>query len=820
MKNETLRNNLANAIVKGRWAIIVSFMLLVAVAAAGIPKFKIAASADTLLVKDNELYIQTQIAQQTFSPDEFILLAYEPVDHEVFSEQTFSDLAMLSDELSQIQRVESTTSILNVPLIDNADALTGQTDVSALTWQNQHYAPETMRKLVSGHPIFTDLLINRDNTATSIQIVFKSNQELVEIERQITNIKANLLERSLTDEEQAQIAQLQSRAEPLRAELTRQRKQEIEQINAITKQVNDRANTYLGGSYVVGQHLIDIIRADLVTFGLAIAVVIALLLAVLFRRVKWVVFPLLSCGLSVTLTIGALGWFDLRATVISANFVALQIILTLAVMIHMLGSYRYIAREQPELNQHERVKRMLEDKLAPCFFASLTTSVGFAALLFSGLEPVISFGVMMLIAMVISQLVSLLLFPALLALLSSGSEAKDYGFIKRTLAACRSLSLNKPGLTSISAILIFVALGAGISRLNVENSFINYFAKDTRVYQELAYIDKEFGGTTALDIIIDVPQKPDDPSLLIGADSVNQLTLVQSAVTAFEATGSVTSLVNFTELAKQLNGNRPLTEYELSSIYYLLNEKVVNQLVGAYFSEEDQRLRMAIRIQDTTEGLNREQFMAQLKDDLATVGVEQDNYQLTSLFVLYQDILSRLFDSQITTLGIVYVALGLVFLLIFRSIKVALIALLPNILTTLAILGVIGWAGIPLDIMTITIAAIAMGIAVDDTLHFVHSYLASLRDKTNTASTSRAAQAAESAFKHSGLAILLTTTVIAVGFSLFGFSDFLPSVYFGLLTALAMVMALVTDLTLLPALLNKWVAADYANSSEEAAHAQ
>ncbi|MDC8830693.1 efflux RND transporter permease subunit [Alteromonas gilva] len=814
MKIKTLRTSLANAIVSGRWAIIASFIVLLVAAAAGIPKFKIAASADTLLVKDNELYIQTQMAEQTFSPDEFILLAYEPTEHDVFSEQTFNDLAMLSDKLSQIERVESTTSILSVPLIDNADALTGQTDVSDLTWLNQRYAPETMRDLVSGHPIFTDLLINRDNSATAIQIVFQSNPELVEIEQQITNIKANLLDRALTDDEQQRVAQLQSQAEPLRAELTRQRKQEIAQINAITQQVNERANTYLGGSYVVGQHLIDIIRADLVVFGLAIAVVIALLLAVLFKRIKWVVFPLLSCGLSVMLTIGALGWFDLRATVISANFVALQIILTLAVMIHMLGSYRYIVREQPELNQHERVKRMLEDKLAPCFFASLTTSVGFAALLFSGLEPVISFGIMMLIAMLISQLVSLLLFPALLALFPAGSEATDYRFITRTLAVCRSLSLNHPGMTIITALVLFAALGAGITRLNVENSFINYFAKDTRVYQELAYIDKQFGGTTALDIIIDVPQRPDDPSLMIGADSVNQLTLVQSAVTAFEATGSVTSLVNFTELAKQLNGNRPLTEYELSSIYYLLNEKVVNQLVGAYFSEEHQQLRIAVRIQDTTEGLNREQFMSQLKEDLATVGVAQDGYQLTSLFVLYQDILSRLFDSQINTLGVVYVALGLVFLLIFRSIKVALIALLPNILTTLAILGVIGWAGIPLDIMTITIAAIAMGIAVDDTLHFVHCYLASLREEGHSQSANKAQQAANSAFKHSGLAILMTTTVIAVGFSLFGFSDFLPSVYFGLLTALAMIMALVADLTVLPALLNKWVAPDYETKNE------
>ena len=800
MKNRLI-STLATGIVKWRWAVVIAFTVLLAGALTGVGKFKIAASADTLLVKDNKLYIQTQVAQQTFSPDEFILLAYEPREHDVFSEQTFSDLSQLQQEIKQIPRVESVTSILTVPLIDSAEALTGQTEVSELTWQQQHYSAKKMKALVSGHPIFTDLLINRDNTATSIQIVFKPNPELVDIEQQITAIQANLLSRELSAEEQAQLEALKAQAEPLREQLTQTRKEEIKQLNEITQPINQRANTYLGGSYVVGQHLIDIIKSDLVIFGLAIALVVAFLLAVLFRRVKWVVFPLLSCGLSVTLTIGALGWADLRATVISANFVALQIILTLAVMIHMLGSYRYIAREKPQTDQHNRVELMLKDKLSPCFFASLTTSVGFAALLFSGLEPVISFGLMMLIAMVISQLVSLILFPALLALLPAGSEADDYAFIRTILHRSRQLTLNKPGVTIVGTGLVFVALSVGITRLNVENSFIDYFADDTQVHRELAYIDQEFGGTTALDIILDVTDKPDDPSLIISADSVNQLQLVQQAVTAFEATGSVTSLANFTELATQLNNGRPLTEYELTSIYYLLNEKVVNQLVGAYFSEQEQRLRVAIRVQDTTEGLDREQFLNNLKQDLATAGIHSEQYQLTSLFVLYQDILSRLFDSQITTLGMVYVALGLVFLLIFRSVKVALIALLPNVLTTLAILGVIGWAGIPLDIMTITIAAIAMGIAVDDTLHFVHSYMAGLK-----AGSGQAVPAAEEAFKHSGLAILMTTTVIAVGFSLFGFSDFLPSVYFGLLTALAMIMALVADLTLLPALLNKLVA--------------
>ena len=137
---KTLINNLATGIVRWRWAVVIAFAGLLALALTGVGKFRIAASADTLLVKDNKLYIQTQVAQQTFNPDEFILLAYEPREHDVFSDQTFSDLSRLQEEIKQIPRVESVTSILTVPLIDSADALSGQTKVSELTWQQQRYS--------------------------------------------------------------------------------------------------------------------------------------------------------------------------------------------------------------------------------------------------------------------------------------------------------------------------------------------------------------------------------------------------------------------------------------------------------------------------------------------------------------------------------------------------------------------------------------------------------------------------------------------------------------------------------------------------------
>tara|TARA_R110002126_G_scaffold16527_14_gene66007 strand:+ start:1515 stop:3944 length:2430 start_codon:yes stop_codon:yes gene_type:complete len=806
MSNQTNNNItlwLGKAIVRCRWGIIGLFVILLAGAAAFLSQFRIDASAETLLVKNNELYIKSQLANQRFAPDEFILVAYQPHDAELFSAQTFADITALSADYAKLERVSSVTSMLTVPLLRDASAFTSGTDVESLTWQQQQYSPQDMRQLLTDHPIFTDLLFNKAQTAAGIQIVFKANTELQQLDRQILDIQALTLERELTADEEAEISRLQQAADPIRQQLTEQRQQEIEKIEQINQQVAARADSYVGGAYVVGQHLVSVIKSDLTIFGLAIALIIAGLLLLIYRSLRWVFFPLLSCGVSVLLTCGLFGLLDIRTTVISANFIALQLILTLAVMIHLLGAYREIARDQSELNQQQRVSTMLQQKISPCFYATLTTSVGFGSLIFSGIQPVVDFGFMMLIAMLITMGVSLLLFPALLSLLKARDETADFGWLQQGLKQAAALVGRRPYPVIFSIVILFGALATGISRLNVENSFINYFAKDTQVHQELAFIDQQFGGSTPLDVVITLDPAQAKPDLVISADQLNQLHLADAAVNAFEATGSVTSLINFTTLARQLNDDKPLTEYELDTIYEMLSTKVTNQLVGAYLADSPQQVRIATRVQDTTKDLNREQLMQQLHADLQSVGLTEQDYQLSNLFVLYQDILSRLFDSQVTTLGLVYLALGLVLLAIFRSLKIALIALVPNILTTLGILGLIGWLNIPLDLMTITIAAIAMGIAVDDTIHFIHNFL-----------QHPAERALRATFGHTGMAIVFTSVIIAAGFAVFGFSDFLPSVYFGVLTAAAMLMALLSDLTILPALLQRFATAKVAAPNE------
>jgi predicted RND superfamily exporter protein len=793
MNKSQINKNISEFILRFRLAILTGFIVALLVFGFYVPQFKINASADTLLTKGNRLYIETQIANQKFSPAEFILIAYKPDDGDVFSSKTFADLTKLSTEFKRLDRVSSVTSILNVPLIESSGQLLSSGEVTDLTYNKQAYSPEKMRELLTDHPIFTDLLVNRSQDATAIQIVFENNEALSLLDKQILALQVKRLETKLDQSEKEELATLEAKRRTLQEQLNKERRSEVEQIEEIVTQLEMDATVYIGGSYVVGIRLIDIVTQDLITFGIGVLLLISVLLLILFRNLKWVFFPLFACASSVTITVGILALLKIPATVISANFIALQLILTLAIMLHLIVCYRSISQKQPEISQHERIKETLRQKLAPCFYAAITTSVGFASLAFSGIQPIMDFGLMMLISNAVTLLVALFLFPSVLSFLKAKKESNEFLIINRLLGGVQKNVAAKSGVFIIIPVVLIALVSLGIPRLNVENSFIDYFDTDTQIYNELRFIDQEFGGSTPLDVLITLSSDTDKTDLFMSAEQVNTLHLAHAVIDAFEASGNVTSLINFTTLAKQLNDGKPLTEYELDVIYSVVDQKTIDSLIGSYIDSESNTFRVSTRIEDTMSGLNRQVLLDNINKDLAAAGFTQEDYQLTNLFVLYQDILSRLVDSQVKTIAIVYAALSLILFVIFRSFTLTLIALVPNVLTTAAILGVIGWFNIPLDLMTITIASIAMGIAIDDTIHFMDAYVKNKDD-----------QPMQAAFSHTGMAMLYTTSLIAAGFGIFVFSEFMPSVYFGILTACAMLFALLTDLTVLPALLKKF----------------
>ena len=787
-----MNHNIAIA-VRYHKVILAIFIILTAVFGWQASKFTIDASADTLLTKDNELYLKTRVTSARFAPQEFLLVAYEPKTHPVLSEQSFSDIEALSKAFTQIERVESVRSILNIPLLSMAKGGLNAGEASQWTIEQQDFAPEALAETFKDHPIFEDLVINRDQTATAIQLLFKPHPELSEIQNKITRLQEKMLEQELSEQERKTLEQLQRKAEPIEKQLTKTRNREIDQIRQIIEPYEGSAKLYVGGAHALGYQLINIVKNDLLIFGSAIAVIICMLLLILFRRPRWVALTAACCVCSVLMTLGLFGALGFKATVISANFVALQLILTLAIVVHLIVQYREARDAHADWSQEQLLTETLKKKFKPCLYAGITTSVGFASLLLTDIQPVIAFGWMMIIAMAVSIATSLLLFPALLAFLPREAQGNRHNLARHILNGFLYLA-DKRGKWVVLASLVLLAVSAvGLFRLTVENSFINYFAESTQVHKELSFIDKEFGGTTPLDITYS-PDKNAGGDLDFTALQLQRLQLIQAALTDFEASGDTLSVVNFTELAKQINNGKPLTEYEINAVYWTLDKELRDSLLGSYYNAEHHQFRVSTRVQDTTEGLNRKAYIEQIKADMRALEIPDSDYQMTGLFMLYQNILQKLFRSQILSLGLVYIVLTLAFWVIFRSLLLALVGIAPNILTTVTVLGIMGWLGIPLDLMTITIASIAMGIAVDDTIHYMHRY----REEADHDNTMQRTH-------HSvGYALLYTTLIIVLGFSMLLFSDFVPSVQFGLLSGLAMTMALLADLTLLPVLLKRF----------------
>jgi predicted RND superfamily exporter protein len=789
-----------HALLKYPFVVLLLFLLGVGGLGWQAQYFQIDASPDTLLTRDNPLYVQTQQVNQRYAPQEFLLVTYQPDSGEIFSPSSLEDIASISESISELSRVNSVRSILNVPVFTDNVSIDGlQGSLNELTVAGGDFDQTTLEAAFTEHPVYTDLLVNRSLNATAMQVLFESSSELLSLNEQITALNAKQMTQGELDESQrAELASLESQREPLLQSLSRQRQQEVEAIRSILEPYQARAQLHMGGVHVLSYQLIDIISQDLVVFGSAIAGMIVVLLFVLFRSFRWVLIPVLCCVCSVLPTMGLFALLDMKATVISSNFIALQLILTLAIVMHLIVDYRELAEADQTKRHQVLIEETLLRKIGPCFFAGITTSVGFGSLIFSGIQPVISFGWMMITAMFFSILVSLILFPVLVALLPSDRHHADIGWLTSIVSGFRKLVLRCPALVIIGSLVAVTAGGMGALRLSAENSFINYFSEDTEIYQELSYIDQAFGGSTPLDIVYPIPEQPDNPDLIMTAEAILKLQQIQAVLADYEATGRILSPVNLTDLAKEVNNGQPLTEYELTAIYWMMDENFRDDLLGSFFNEDRQEVRFNVWIEDLTPELDREALLTDIKSELTAIEVPPDSYQFSNLFVLYQDIMSRLVDSQVLTLGIVYVVMTFTFLLLFRSMKVALIAIVPNIISTAIIFGTMGWLGIPLDLMSVTIAAIVMGIAVDDTIHFVHRYLQERKTKSTD-------QAIQNCYRSVGMAVLYTSILVAGGFSMLAFSSFVPSMTFGLLTALAMLVALVADLTILPWLLTRYI---------------
>jgi predicted RND superfamily exporter protein len=489
----------------------------------------------------------------------------------------------------------------------------------------------------------------------------------------------------------------------------------------------------------------------------------------------------------------------------------------------LIVRYKDLLLSNPEAEQRQLILDTVRLMLTPCLFAVFTTIAGFGSLLLCDILPVRTFGWMMSAGIVVSLIITFLLFPAGLMFLRKGLppviKIKEFSFT----SSLAKFTEARGTLILIASCLIFIISALGISRLVVENSFINYFKDTTEIYQGLKVIDEKLGGTTPLDVIVEIDgpetsaamaaakteepggeefeefdefEEANDEKYWFTADRMVLATEIHDYLDSLPEIGKVLSLATMLKIGAKLNNGKPLDNFQLALVYSELPDKFKRIILKPYVSPKYHQLRYSIRIKDSEKSLRRDILLKKIRHDLVhKLGLKEEKVHLAGLLVLYNNMLQSLFESQILTLGMVVLALLGMFLILFRSLKLALIAIVPNLLAISVVLGVMGWLNIPLDMMTITIAAISIGIAVDNTIHYIYRFRYEFQFENSYIKTVHRCHGSI------GRAMYYTSLTIISGFLILVLSNFIPSIYFGLLTGLAMLIALIAALTLLPQLI-------------------
>ena len=454
--------------------------------------------------------------------------------------------------------------------------------------------------------------------------------------------------------------------------------------------------------------------------------------------------------------------------------------------------------------------------IMPILYTVLTTICAFLSLVFSGIKPIIDFGWMMTLGLIVSLFVTFFLIPALLSLISVENETGIKDTEKSIITSALGSFTKKNKILIFGSTLIIIIFSiVGIFKLEVENSFINYFDKETEIYKGMKKIDEELGGTTPLNIILkfpvkedktldddefdewdeDVESNEDKAKYWFTRDKMDKIIKVHDYLNSLPEIGKVLSFGSILRVAEDLN-KKELQSLEIAVLYSKIPENIKREIVTPYISVDKDEARINVRIKDSLENLRRNDLINKINLDLnKKLGLDKDEYKLAGVLILFNNLLQSLFKSQILTLGIVILGIFLMFFVLFRNLIISFIGVVPNFIAAFFILGIIGLLGIPLDMMTITIAAITIGIAVDNSIHYIYRFKEEFNKINDYNKT------LDKCHSTVGIAILNTSITIVFGFSILILSNFIPTIYFGVFTGIAMLLAMISVLTLLPKLI-------------------
>ena len=774
--------------------------------------FNLDASSDALLLEgDQDLKYLREINERYGSKD-FLFLTYTPIT-DFTDEDTIINLQLLKSKIEKLSWVDSVITIVDVPLLKSTDEALMERLKNYKTLSYPEVDKERGFEEIINSPIYKNYVISNDGKTSGIVVYLKIDQRLKEFIKLKEKYQIQSKEKNLTQLDKDKYLDFVVEYENYKNLYNKRNHQNINEIREVISKYGENAKIHLGGIPMIADDMMTFIKKDIIVFGFGVFVFIIFTLWMIFKNVKWVMIPLIGCTSSVIIMIGLLGYLGWKVTVISSNFIALMLILNMAMNIHMTVRYLQIRKDFSNLTKKESIIETTRKMFLPILYTVLTTVCAFLSLIFSGIKPIIDFGWMMTLGLIVSITVTFFLLPSLLSLLKD--DELNINEIKKSRITSFLSKVSQGNSFIIFGLTIFIiAISVkGIAKLEVENSFINYFDRDTEIYKGMKTIDDKLGGTTPLDVIVKFPnqekKKEEDEfseweedegddnksKYWFTRDKIDRILKVHDYLDSLPEIGKVLSFGSIIRVAEDLNG-KELQSLEIAVLYSKIPPEIKKEIITPYISVENDEARISVRIKDSLKDLRRNDLILKINNEIISeLGISKEEFKLTGVLILFNNLLQSLFKSQILTLGIVMLGISFMFFVLFRNVLISLIGVVPNFIAAFFILGIIGLNKIPLDMMTITIAAITIGIAVDNSIHYIYRFkeeLKILKDYNLTV---------EKCHSTVGVAILNTSITIVFGFSILVLSNFIPTIYFGVFTGIAMLLAMISVLTLLPKLI-------------------
>tara|TARA_R110002049_G_scaffold191506_1_gene360421 strand:+ start:13682 stop:16147 length:2466 start_codon:yes stop_codon:yes gene_type:complete len=812
---------LIKALLKKPIITLVFILAVVAGLSVNIQYINIDASPDSLLLdSDPDLEFYREVHRE-YGSDEYIIVGFQP-NTDLYQQETIDFIQQLTEKLKTAPGIAAVNSITNVPLLQQPR---NQGEDGVSTFQNltnPNVDLSSAKKEFATSPIYSSNLVSLDARSTAIKVDIQKNQELVSLIQK----KYILLDR-LDESSQPADPELTKQLDHINAQIPVQRaiineryKNALEDIRSTLSNHNNRGKFYLAGAPLIANDIKTFINSDIRIFGISMIAIMVLVLFLFFRRVSWVLLSLVCAFLNVILVSGLIGLFGLQLTIISSNFVALLIIFSITLSIHVIIRYQEVSEKNPN-DRDNNLSNAVRQIATPCIYMVATSAIAFISLIVSDIQPVIFFGLIMVMGLICAFLLTFTVLPILIHLFNPKVNTSQNGNSSSLLNdILNTIRQSRPVMAS-SIILISAISIYGITQITVENRFIDYFKSDTDLYQGLIFIDQELGGTVPLELLLEAPEAVNDGSDTFEEDDefsdyldeveesftqqsywynrrgISKVSAVHDYLESLDQVGKVLSISSTEKVFRQLAKGEELEDFHLALIHKKVPENIKDVLINPYISTEGNQARLVARIKDSDHTLIRNDLLKKIEADINENLISNgESIRLSGISVLYNNVLQSLYQSQILTLGTVFICILIMLLILFRSATLALIGTLPNIFTAFFILGAMGLLGIPLDIMTITIAAITIGIGVDYAIHYIHRF------KKEISQGSDYQQAISTVQMTVGKALYYTSITVTLGFIILVTSSFKPSIYFGLFTSIAMIVSLFATFTIIPLLVN------------------